>query len=306
VPRWIFALLAACLATSADCPRAAAWNPLGHKVVCEIAWQQLDPQTRTQIADTLKRHPRFAEDFAPELPAEDADRWIFWQAGFWPDIARDIPEDVRDRYNHPTWHYVNHPLFLGPERAVDFNLTTTPQEPRDNWNLYQSTQHSLDVIHSDAPPTEKAVAYCWLFHLVGDMHLPLHTVSLVSDHFPTGDKGGSILKVLNKKEDLHSLWDCLLGDEHDRNDVLAAYQKLKADPGLWNVDTSGDFKDWMLESRVLAESLTYSPEILAEVQQSQPHVPIPLSEDYLQRAGAAARARVVAAGLRLATLLEHR
>jgi hypothetical protein len=69
-----FAFLAACLAMSADCPRAAAWNPLGHKLVGEIAWQQLDPDTRKKIADTIKRHPRFAEDFAPQMPAEETDR----------------------------------------------------------------------------------------------------------------------------------------------------------------------------------------------------------------------------------------
>jgi hypothetical protein len=263
------------------------------------------PEMRTQIADTLKRHPRFAEDFAPEMPAEDTDRWIFWQAGFWPDIARDIPEDVRPQFNHPTWHYVNHALFLGPVRRVNLNLSTILAGPRENWNLYQSTQHNLDVLRSDAPPQEKALAYCWVCHLVGDMHLPLHCVTLVCDRFPTGDKGGSILKVLSEKDELHGLWDCLLGDDHDRTAVLAAYQKLKANPELWNVDTSGNFKDWMLESRELAESLTYSPEILAAIEQSRDNAPIPLSEDYLKRAGAAARARVVAAGLRLAAVLEQ-
>ena len=200
------------------CPPAAAWNPLGHKVVCEIAWQQLEPETRKQIADTLKRHPRFAEDFAPQMPAEETDRWIFWQAGFWPDIARGIPEEVRDQYNKPTWHYVDHPVFLGPERPVDFNLDTAPSGSDANWNVYQATRHSSEIIKSDAPPQEKAVAYCWLFHLVGDMHQPLHCVALVCDRFPTGDKGGSILKVVHEKEDLHSLWDCLLGNEHTRGD----------------------------------------------------------------------------------------
>jgi hypothetical protein len=42
---------------------AAAWNSLGHKVVAEIAWQQLDPATRQAIVDTLRRHPRFDTDF---------------------------------------------------------------------------------------------------------------------------------------------------------------------------------------------------------------------------------------------------
>ena len=276
---------------------------MGHKVVGEIAWQQLPPETRKTIADTIKRHPRFAEDFAPEMPADETDRWIFWQAGFWPDIARGIPEEVREQYNHPTWHYVDHPIFLGPERPVDFNLATTPSGPDKNWNVYQATQHSLDILHSDASPQEKAVTYCWLFHLVGDMHQPLHSVALVCDRFPTGDKGASILKVANEKENLHAIWDCLLGDEHKRSDVLRAYHWLKADPSLWNVDTTGTVEDWIAESRELAKTSTYSPEILEAVQRPGEMSPVRLSEDYLEQAEGIARARVVAAGLRLAVLL---
>ena len=51
-------LIAATLAAPAH-----AWNALGHKVIAEIAWQELDPQQRQDIIDTLRRHPRFAEDF---------------------------------------------------------------------------------------------------------------------------------------------------------------------------------------------------------------------------------------------------
>ncbi len=296
--------LASLLALGACCRPAAAWNPLGHKVVCEIAWQQLQAETRKKIADTIRRHPRFAEDFAPEMPAEETDRWIFWQAGIWPDIARGIPEEVRDQYNHPTWHYVDHPIFLGPERPVDFNLATTPSGSDENWNVYQATQHSLDIIHSDAPPREKAVAYCWLFHLVGDMHQPLHAVALVCDRFPTGDKGGSILMVADEKETLHAIWDCLLGDEHKRNDVLRVYHWLKADPSLWNANTTGTVEDWIAESRELARTSTYSPEILEALQRPGEIPPVRLSENYLNEAGSIARTRIVAAGLRLAVLLE--
>jgi hypothetical protein len=43
---------------------AFGWNALGHKVVCEIAWRELEPATRESIVDTLRRHPRFDADFA--------------------------------------------------------------------------------------------------------------------------------------------------------------------------------------------------------------------------------------------------
>src|SRR5688572_5837796 len=96
-----------------------AWNALGHKVIADIAWEELDPQARQQIVDTLRRHPRFDEDFAKQLPAEvDEDRCIFQQAAVWPDMARGFRGEDRGTYDHPTWHYVNFPLFVGGERPL--------------------------------------------------------------------------------------------------------------------------------------------------------------------------------------------
>jgi hypothetical protein len=75
-------------------PPAAAWNALGHQVIAEIAWRQLDEPARQEIVEVLRHHPRFAEDFVAKMPADVAsadkavqDRWIFQQAATWPDMA---------------------------------------------------------------------------------------------------------------------------------------------------------------------------------------------------------------------------
>lgn len=74
-----------------------AWNSFGHRCVAEIARQQLEAPTRQQIVDTLRRHPRFVEDFAGKMPDDIAkadqatqDRWIFLQAATWPDTCDRI------------------------------------------------------------------------------------------------------------------------------------------------------------------------------------------------------------------------
>jgi len=54
--------------------QAHTWNALGRKIVCEIAWQQIDQPTRDNIVATLRRHPRFDDDFAKAMPAEEVDR----------------------------------------------------------------------------------------------------------------------------------------------------------------------------------------------------------------------------------------
>jgi hypothetical protein len=42
---------------------------------------------------------------------------------------------------------------------------------------------------------DKAVAVCWLMHLVGDIHQPLHAVSYYDDDHPKGDRGGKLLRA---------------------------------------------------------------------------------------------------------------
>jgi len=38
----------------------------------------------------------------------------------------------------------------------------------------------------------RAVYLSYLIHLIGDMHQPLHCCSLVTEVYPSGDKGGNL------------------------------------------------------------------------------------------------------------------
>src|SRR4029450_9430508 len=37
----------------------------------------------------------------------------------------------------------------------------------------------------------RAIALAWLFHLLGDIHQPLHTAQLFTTDYPNGDRGGN-------------------------------------------------------------------------------------------------------------------
>ena len=287
-----------------------AWNALGHKVVAEIAWQQLDSPTRQQIVNTLRRHPRFAEDFEKKMPEDVAtadravkDHWIFLQAATWPDIAR------KTEYDRPSWHYIDIPLFPEGERSVKFNLSTdfpTDIDSKD-YNVAQATKNCLSILDQSDSASECGLAYSWLLHLVGDMHQLLHSTALVCDHFPYGDKGGNEIPVV-QGHNLHSLWDGLLGTRAQMNDVNREVGKLKEQPDLWNVDTKPDIDGWIAESHDAAVSVVYDPAILQAVRDAKPGdklEPISLSTDYLKSAGQLARRRIVAAGLRLGALLKQ-
>ena len=273
---------------------AHAWNALGHKVIADIAWQQLDEPTRAEIVKTLRRHPRFDDDFAKQGDIGD-DRWIFQQAAVWPDIARGSKLDM------PTWHYVNHPLFVGGKRPVSFNLATVPKAKADTWNVGQAIVYCRKVIASDAIPSQKALAYSWLFHLVGDLHQPMHSTALVCERFPEGDRGGNSIPLV-QGDNLHALWDNLLGRQHRPNDVKREIAELKAKPELWKVDTTGDVESWIQESHELAK-FAYCPEIVEAVPQAGELAKIQLPVTYLKEAGEQAQRRIVAGGLRLGVLL---
>jgi hypothetical protein len=283
-----------------------AWNALGHRVVADIAWAQLTPERRKEIVDVLRRHPRFDEDFAKEMPSDvDEDRWIFQQAAVWPDIARGFKGEDLKTYNHPTWHYVNLPVFVGSDRPISANQSMDYPTPLDQsqWNVAQAVKHCLLTLASSASPQDKALAICWLNHLNGDLHQPLHGAALFCERFPEGDRGGNSIPVIQGRN-LHSLWDNLLGRRDRPNDVKREVSELHARLELWKVRTDGTVEDWIKESNELAKSFVYSPMIIEAVNQPGELQPINLSREYLEAAGERARQRIVEAGLRLGDLLQ--
>jgi S1/P1 Nuclease len=301
-----------------------AWNALGHKVVAEIAWRQLSPDQRQAIVDTLRRHPRFDADFAGKmtddvLAADKAtqDRWIFQHAAYWPDIARGLPAVEREKYNRPTWHYVTNPLFLDSSdrdvlasRLQINNSAKYPTDaPKDEYNVLQAIKHCQAALRSRAGPEANAVAYCWLFHLVGDIHQPLHSTSLYSvKQFPDGDRGGNSIPLAGG-ENLHSRWDGLLG----RRDLLRNVDMEVAELSdrqyrdVWRLAAKvTDPRKWADESHDLCKSVVYSDAILNSVRHTPAGakmMPMKLPTAYMQQAGDVARRRVITAGVRLGTLL---
>jgi hypothetical protein len=296
---------------------ARAWNALGHKTVAEIAWRQLSPEQRQQIVDILRRHPRFDKDFAAKM--EDAaqgdkamqDHWIFQNAATWPDEIRKDKE-----YDRPSWHYINLPVYLNPsDRGMRLPGNTSAdyptRTPLAKFNALQAIAYSRDTIQSNAAPEVKAVAYCWLLHLVGDLHQPLHCAALFSvNQFPKGDEGGNLIP-LRKGKNLHALWDDLLGKQYYMRNVEKSANELEdkdrfAD--VWSAaSTKSNPEQWAVESRDLCEADVYDPAILDAVRRSatgEKLTPIDLPVSYYKAAGELARKRVLMAGLRLAATLK--
>lgn len=325
-------LFAGCLMTVCLCAdHAQAWAPAGHKIVASIAYRLIAPERRKEIADIIRHHPRFAEDFKAktpqDLPPEHVDEWLFHQASFWPDIARGFPPEAKDIYHHGTWHYCNRPLFLtdadriamAPQLTVNLR-TEVPHDPEgiQKMNVLQAIEYAKSLaLDPKAGKAERAVAFCWLFHLTGDIHQPLHSVSMFSEKlFPSlleGDRGGNL--VLTKQgERLHGLWDNFPGgDIKFKTAMERALKFMHEDEYKLQAEKEAEAMSslaWFDESHDLAKEFGYSEEVVAFLKQLNPKFPpeerpkLVLSEDYLKTGGLISRQRVVTAGYRLGKLLK--
>src|SRR5262245_27345845 len=258
-----------------------AWSLSGHKIIASIAFRQLSPDQQSKAVAMLKRHPRFAQDFAEQMPeevrsGEEAvqNEWIFQQAAVWSDLIRSGPAD-KTAFSRPEWHYINGPVFLdsAAREALDGKLpiNTEKNPPADaTWekgrmNVAQALRFARERLASqDASPTERAVLLAWAYHLVGDIHQPLHSSSLVSQRlFPEGDRGGNSIK-LKQRYNLHSLWDGFPGEAMEYREARnRSIVYVEQEP--WRMlgkSATADLNEsvWLAESAMVAGLKAYEGE----------------------------------------------
>jgi hypothetical protein len=296
--------------------RASAWINTGHKVVAFVAWEDLTPKTRDAITAALKQHPRYKEDLlegvADDVTGADRDRAAFANAAIWPDTVKQMGNPMRVEFNHPGWHYTDIPFDLD-NTPLPADATTGSGEPHD---ILTALPAEAAVLKDPAAsPVDKAVAVCWLAHLVGDIHQPLHCASEFSHEFPRGDQGGNLEIVLrdppytDSRMNLHLVWDELPGDF--ASDALDRYEALglRGDPrysreALKDQLAVTDFAAWAKESYALAVKDAYlDGKLKSAVAQGRGQVARGLPPGYLANAEHVAMKQVTLGGYRLADLL---
>ncbi|HTH55358.1 MAG TPA: S1/P1 nuclease [Cyclobacteriaceae bacterium] len=184
-----------------------AWNHGGHMATGAAAYKYLkqnSPSTIPKIIAILKKHPEFNR-WTPQyqsVPAADQDLFLFMMAARWPDDAR------KTSYDHPEWHFCDHP--------VTFDSSPTQQPKPDN-SVSEIEKNLAIVTDASADAGDRAVAMCWVFHLMGDLHQPLHNVTLFSSVFPDGDRGGNSFLIKDPSKELHGYWDGAFLSDRDVN-----------------------------------------------------------------------------------------
>ena len=304
-----------------QCP---AWNDTGHMLTAMRAWDSMNDQAHSWAMQLLKSHPRYAIDLQSKIPktlaGADRDRWLFAYTATWPDqvwkIRTFAPRDFY-KYFHASWHTIGLPIHLHDPldqslgdisvvlvlpRPTSGPASTQPAPLTAREALKQAIAELNDPSESG---TDRAVALCWVMHLVGDIHQPCHTASMFCQRYAAwdGDHVSTRLGVVTSqgKTAMHQLWDHAMGDAEDLPTLEQLDLKM-----LHDRDTTVD--SWIAESHLDAERFVYTPAVRAAIAAQddapkEPFKPVILDDEYVQAMRSLVTQRISLGGLRLGELL---
>lgn len=289
---------------------ARAWNSNGHEAVAYIAWKNMTPGQRAGCTEILKGHPHYVDVLAANIQPNDPDRdmHVFMVAATWPDIIRDKHGPEYSEH-HPTWHYYDAPITPDGKNIPMPKIEQTTAQPD---NAIEALNMEMFILRDKkTPPAKRARALCWVLHIVGDLHQPLHCVSLFDADFPNGDKGGNSIRLKNRDVafNLHGLWDGILGRNGSFDDVAQASDKFISQSATAVAEKAKDLDPmhWVIEGRDLSVKVVYAGleldtkgELLTNVDRTN----VNPDDNYLRKAKDTAAQQVVLAGERLAAVLK--
>ncbi len=337
--RWVRVLAIVVALSVAWGPLPAwAWNDTGHFLVARIAFLQLLPAQREAIFRKLQKHPHYETLLVYRRPAEVTEmEWAFLRAATWSDYIRppknfsgEVSEHPKYKFHRGPWHYVNFPYRAGqmesalPREPLAHETNILAQLDLTMRVLRGQETHDPGAVADLDADANQAVRLCWLFHLVGDLHQPLHAAALVDAKLfhdgEHGDQGGNLLAIRPDASSaplrLHAYWDGLLGRDSRFESIRDLADQLTRDPALApaklpELTTHRHFRDWAAESYALAKTQAYLDGRLPRIRWADfdsgtieaEKVPSYSAAD-AAKAHQLARRRVVIAGHRLADQLK--
>jgi hypothetical protein len=261
---------------------AFAWGDTGHRVVCQIAYEELLPEARTELDRLIALDSDF-DDFADSCLFADTPERIRWQD-----------------------HFINMPRST---KAV-----TTADCP-------MAESCAISAIHSDflvlldpqATDTEKLLALKLLGHWVGDVHQPMH-VSFQDDRGANSNR----VDPDNENANLHGVWDYtiiarIIGDDYAQIAVNLRDDISNQQRTAWRTDSP---IEWVNESFQITISPAtdycvqkqgacwYSSDNMM-LDQGEEWRNLTITADYLQLQAPIIELRLQQAAIRLAQLLNQ-
>ena len=261
---------------------ALAWGETGHRVVCQIAYEELRPDARTELDRLIALDSDF-DNYADSCLFADTPERIRWQD-----------------------HFINMPRSTQAVTTADCPMAQS---------CAFSAIHSdfLVLLDPQATDTEKLLALKLLGHWVGDVHQPMH-VSFQDDRGANSNR----VDPDNENANLHGVWDYtiiarIIGDDYAQiaanlRDDISEEQRAQ-----WRPDSP---IEWVNESF----QITISPATNYCVQkqgacwyssdnmmldQGEEWRNLTITADYLQLQAPIIELRLQQAAIRLAQLLNQ-
>lgn len=294
---------------------AIAWNIPGHMLSGAIAYQILRRESAVTI-DTIKsileKHPWHANQWRAQLeklPSIDRDETLFMLAPRWADDIR-----TRDKAQHRgPWHYTDFPFKPNGQPA---SVITKPPAVV---NILTAFAENERIAKNESNAETRAIAVTWLFHLVGDIHQPLHATQLFTTDYPNGDRGGNLICVRpserRKPMDLHRFWDGVITSSSSTTRLINEATALRNRPEFAKLQltelSSKGFESWAKEGFEIAVKIAYQNGALRGTPKggrrdcSEVADAAILPTGYARIAGQIADRRIMLAGYRLADLLKR-
>ena len=255
-----------------SCPALGwAWGKLGHATVADMAAAHLTPVATAQVSALL------TNDLDRHL--QPSGRTTLAQIASWPDEIRDIAPVGTYR----GWHTRANPV-------CTYVLGACKEGHCVDQNIIRYTRILQD---QDQPPQVRNEALKWVVHLVGDLHMPMHS----------GVHGKDMVVSLEGQPTrpgttLHGAWDTDLAKLALQAGPIALTPWPDASAAL----TADAPTQWMLETRALARQHVFDPLPGFSCSGELPGSMV-LDLAYQQQSAPVIRAQISKAGLRLAQLL---
>ena len=172
-----------------------AWGDLGHRVICQIAFQELNDTARNEVMRLIALGATFDS---------------FTDACTWPDHPRKRTEV----------HFIN--------VARSVQTIVAGQCPAVPKCLFAAIPADLEVLRTSNDDAAKLASIKYLGHWVWDIHQPLH-VSFADD------RGGNLIRESGPcVNSLHTVWDtCIIEKKLGTDPYQIARDLLDGLPDSW-------------------------------------------------------------------------
>lgn len=229
-----------------------AWGHKGHSIVAEVAFKYMDAKTKQNVLSYLNG-----------MSIEDASNWM-----------DEMRSDSKFDYMKP-YHYVNFERGSAIKELDGDNII----------NTLNQTLKDLDNIKAISND-EIRLRLFYLFHLIGDLHQPLHVGY-------GEDKGGNTVQVsfFGRGSNLHKMWDS----------EIIEYKALTLDQVL----QINNYKPSELSALKSINVISWVQDSRGYLKGAYNLVGNKISDEYIDANYPIIKQQILKAGLRLASVLEH-